>query len=143
EGGSLTRQRRGITYQVQRYFLENREFLYLMTFCLPRFLDQVFDDKFITLFHELFHISPACDGDLRSHGGRYALHSHSQKRYDERMAALARAYLAGRPDPTLHAFLQLDFAQLQRRHGSVVAVVVPRPKVVPLEKQTAAARHGG
>jgi len=95
-----------------------------MTFCLPRFLDQSFDDKFITLFHELFHIGTAFDGDLRRHDGRYALHSHSQKRYDEQMAALARDYLAGQPDPTLHAFLRLDFAQLQRRHGSVEAVVV-------------------
>lgn len=142
-GGSLTRQRRGVTYQVQRYFLDNHEYLYLMTFCLPRFLDQSFDDKFVTLFHELFHIGPAFDGDLRRHDGRYGLHTHSQKRYDERMAELARAYLACQPDPTLHAFLQLDFAQLQQRHGSVVAVVVPRPKVVPLQDQAAAARRGG
>ena len=110
---------------------------------LPKNLDQGCDDKFITLFHELFHISPACDGDLRRHVGRYALHSHSQKRYDEHMAELAREYLDSRPDPSLHAFLQLDFAQLKRRHGSVLAVVVPRPKVIPLEDQSAAARRGG
>ncbi len=51
--------------------------LYLVTFCLPRFLDQDFDDKFITLFHELYHISPRFEGDLRRHEGRCALHSHS------------------------------------------------------------------
>jgi hypothetical protein len=130
--GRLTRQRRGVTYQVQRYFLDSCEFLYLVTFCLPRFLDQGFDDKLITLFHELFHVSPAFDGDLRRHEGRYALHSHSQRDYDERMAGLARAYLAGKPDPALHAFLRLDFRQLLARHGSVVGVVVPRPKLIPL-----------
>ena len=31
------------------------------------------------------------------------------------MAKLARAYLAGDPDPALHAFLRLNFAQLRRR----------------------------
>ncbi len=131
--GRLTRQRRGVTYQVQRYFLDNHEFLYLVTFCLPRFLDQSFDDKLITLFHELYHISPAFDGDLRRHEGRYAIHSHSQRDYDERMADLARAYLADKPDPGLHAFLRLGFQQLLHRHGSVVGVMVPRPKVIPLQ----------
>ena len=131
--GRLTRQRRGVSYQVQRYFIDGQEVLYLVTFCLPRFLDQDFDDKFITLFHELYHISPAFDGDLRRHGGRCAVHTRSKRAYDEHMAHLARAYLAGGgADPVLHAFLRLNFAQLQRRHGSVVGVVVPRPKVIPL-----------
>jgi Putative phage metallopeptidase len=130
--GRLTRQRRGVTYQVQRYFLGSHEFLYLVTFCLPRFLDQDFDDKLITLFHELYHISPAFDGDLRRHEGRYDLHSHSKKDYDRHMARLARAYLATRPDPALYGFLRLNFAQLQHRHGSVAAIVVPRPKLIPV-----------
>ena len=59
--------------------------LYVMTFCLPRFLNQDFDEKIVTLFHELYHISPAFDGDLRRHGGRYQVHTHSQKNYDEEM----------------------------------------------------------
>jgi hypothetical protein len=130
--GSLTRQRRGVLYQVQRYCVAGWEMLYLVTFCLPRFLDQDFDEKLITLFHELYHISPQFDGDLRRHQGRYNIHSHSQKSYDVHMAHLARAYLAGGADPALHAFLRLDFAHLVQRHGSVLGVVVPRPKLIPV-----------
>jgi len=129
---SLTRRRGGVTYQLQRYFVGNQEYLYLVTFCLPRFLDQSFADKLLTLFHELYHISPAFDGDLRRHHGRYDLHSHSKKDYDRHMAGLARAYLATKPDPALYGFLRLTFAQLQHRHGSVAAIVVPRPKLIPL-----------
>jgi hypothetical protein len=131
--GELTRRRRRATYQVQRYFHGEHEFLYLMTFCLPRFLDQDFSDKLITLFHELYHIHPEFNGDLRRHEGRYAIHSHSQHHYDRHMADLARTYLAGKPDPELHAFLRLDFAQLQDRHQSVAGVVVPRPKIIPID----------
>ena len=131
-GGALRRQRRGVCYQVQRYFVGGAEMLYLVTFCLPRFLDQSFDDKFITLFHELYHISPAFDGDLRRHGGRYDLHSRSKKEYDSHMAHLARSYLSNGVDAGLHHFLRLDFAQLQHRHGSVVSVAVPRPKLIPV-----------
>ena len=137
-GGALYRRHRGSRYQVQRLFVHGREMLYLMTFCLPRFLNQAFDDKIVTLFHELFHIGPRFDGDLRRHAGRYAVHSSSQHRYDEHMAALARAYLAADPDPNLHAFLRLNFAQLKHRHGCVVGTVVPRPKLVPVTEDAEA-----
>jgi predicted metallopeptidase len=130
--GELTRRRQGVDYRVQRYFVNGREMLYLVTFCLPRFLDQDFDDKFITLFHELYHISPRFEGDLRRHGGRYAIHSHSKRAYDAYMADLARAYLSNGADKTLHAFLRLNFAQLQHRHGSVLGIVVPRPRLLPI-----------
>lgn len=130
--GQLTRQRRGVRYQVQRYIVDDCEMLYLVTFCLPRFLDQDFDDKFITLFHELYHISPGFEGDLRRHEGRYSLHSHSKRLYDVHMAHLARAYLSNGAERSLHAFLRLNFAQLCHRHGSVVGVVVPRPRLLPV-----------
>ncbi len=131
--GQLTRRRRGGgLYQVQRYIVNGREMLYLVTFYLPRFLDQDFDDKFITLFHELYHISPNFEGDLRRHEGRCSLHTHSKRLYDAHMAHLARAYLSNGADRPLHSFLRLNFAQLQHRHGSVVGVVVPRPRLLPV-----------
>jgi hypothetical protein len=136
--GQLRRHRQGVCYQVQRYVVDGREMLYLVTFCLPRFLDQSFDDKFITLFHELYHISPAFEGDLRRLGDRCALHSHSKTEYDAHMADLARAYLAAKPEPALHAFLRLSFAQLAHRHGSVVGVFVPRPRLLPVNDEESA-----
>jgi hypothetical protein len=131
-GGKLTRLRRGVPYQVQRYFLDERELLYVMTFSLPRFLNQDFEDKLITIFHELYHLSPECNGDLRRHAGRCVYHTGSQRHYDRHMAELARAYLAGKPDPALHDFLRLNFAQLEERHAAVLGIVVPRPKIVPI-----------
>jgi hypothetical protein len=146
-GGALTRERKGVPHQVQRYVVGGREMLYLVTFCLPRFLDQNFDDKFVTLFHELYHISPAFDGDLRRLGGRCTLHSRSKRAYDAQMAALARAYLAGGADRDLLAFLRLNFGQLRHRHGSVVGVRLPRPRLVPIDDRVTppalAARNDG
>jgi hypothetical protein len=131
-GGTLIRKRRGMPFQIQRYFLGAHEYLYLMTFCLPRFLDQDFDQKFVTIFHELYHISPAFDGDLRRHDGRYALHTHSQRAYDTQMVHFAREYLTAKPDPNLYSFLRLNFAALEERHGAVTGIIVPRPKMIPL-----------
>jgi predicted metallopeptidase len=131
-GGALTRHRRGVAYQVQRYFVNGREMLYLVTFCLPRFLDQDFADKFVTLFHELYHISPAFEGDLRRHDGRCTFHTHSKRLYDSHMGELARGYLTNGADRSLHEFLRLNFAQLRHRHGAVVGVTVPRPRLIPV-----------
>lgn len=131
-GGSMTCQRRGVVYQVQRFFDGDVEFLYLITFCLPRFLNQSFDDKLVTLFHELFHISPKFDGDLRRYEGRYCLHTHSQRSYDEKMTELARSYLSSKPSKHLLDFFRLNFAQLELRHGQVTGIVVPRPKILPI-----------
>jgi predicted metallopeptidase len=130
--GNLVGKRRGRFYQVQRYFVDGREMLYVMAFCMPRFFDQPFEDKLITLFHEMYHISPHFDGDLRRLDGRYQIHSCSKRGYDEHMARLVRSYLSDGADPALHGFLRLNFAQLQARHAHVEAIVVPRPKLVPV-----------
>jgi predicted metallopeptidase len=130
--GQLTRIHRGIPFQVQQFFVEQREIRYIMTFCLPRFFNRDFVDKFVTIFHELFHVGADFDGDLRRHEGRYSVHTSSQKEYDEEMALMAREYLQSAPDPRLYDFLRLNYAQLRNRHGSVIGHVVPRPKLIPI-----------
>jgi hypothetical protein len=136
-GGSPIQRQRSQHYQVQRHVVDGREILYLMTFCLPRFLDLDFDEKFITLFHELFHIGPKFDGDLRRHSGRYHVHSHSKTKYDEEMAGLVRTYLSNGADAAVHSFLRLNTAQLLHRHGSIIGVTLPRPKILPLPRRAA------
>lgn len=104
--------------------------LCILTFYLPRFLDHCFREKMITIFHELYHISPEFDGDIRRMGGRYHVHSHSQREYDQLMEVLVDDYLAMSPPRDLYAFLDARFRNLCSRHGSVVGKVVPIPKLV-------------
>src|SRR4029077_7666201 len=67
-GGSRTTVRRGRQYQVQRVVDgSGQEMLYLLSFYLPRFMNLVFREKLVTVFHELWHIGPQFDGDLRRH----------------------------------------------------------------------------
>jgi hypothetical protein len=130
--GQLTQKRRGWMYQVQQYYVGGVEMLYVMTFCLPRFLDLCFEEKMITIFHELFHISPDFNGDLRRHDGRYYQHTHSKKKYDCHMKEHVQAYLQSQPDSSLYGFLHHSFEELHERHGRVQGVMVPVPKLVPL-----------
>lgn len=138
EQGQLTTRRYGRTWTVQRLFDGEQEMLYILTFYLPRFQDQSFSEKMITVLHELYHISPNFDGDIRRMPGRYHVHSHSQKEYDQHMGVLANRYLRMNPPKQLYAFLKSRFRTLQRHHGQVVGLQVPIPKLIPLDESRSA-----
>lgn len=130
--GSLTTRRRGTLYGLQRYFVGECEMLYLLTFVLPRFLNQSFEEKLSTVFHELFHMSTSFDGDLRRFGGRYSFHSRSKKNYDRTMEHLASDYARNHRHPGIFEFLNWNFDEFQHSHGGVRAVVIPCPRLVPI-----------
>lgn len=134
EDGNLQCRRGNRFYEVQRYFVDGREIFYLVTFCLPRFQNQTLEGKLVTIFHELFHISPFFDGDLRRHPGRCSWHSHNKKEYDAQMSVLARDYLSKTSNPALHDFLRLDFSQLVFKHQGMCGLVVPVPRLLPLKQ---------
>lgn len=134
EGGALTTTRGGRSYSIQRWHDGSTEMLYILTFYLPRFLDQTFREKLITVVHELYHISPQFNGDIRRLAGHYHVHSHSQKEYDRHMELLVDHYLKRRPPASLYSFLQGSYRDLQTRHGSVVGIRMPIPKLLPLSK---------
>ena len=71
ENGALITRRRGRSWTVQRLFCGEQEMLYILTFYLPRFLQHSFREKMITVLHELYHISPDFNGDIRRLEGRF------------------------------------------------------------------------
>lgn len=133
EQGSRFTVKRGRKYGVQTLLDEHgREMLYILSFYLPRFQNMDFSEKMITIFHELWHISPDFDGDIRRHPGRCYAHSSSQKEYDEHMAVLSAKYLMKKPSPRLYQFLEVDFRKLYASSGGVYGVKIPRPKLIPV-----------
>jgi hypothetical protein len=136
ENGSLTTQRYGREWTVQRLFDGEREILYILTFYLPRFLDQTYREKLITVLHELYHIGERFDGDIRRMEGRYHVHSHSQKEYDEQIGHHVDEYLADNPPTELYAFLKPRFGTLHSRHGGIIGLQVPVPKLIPLPEDS-------
>ncbi len=114
EKGGLVTRRGGRTWTLERLYEGEREMLYILTFYLPRFLDHSFREKLITVFHELYHISPLFDGDIRRMDGRYHVHTHSQQEYDREMDHLVGEYLRRSPPAELVDFLKLNFRGLWR-----------------------------
>lgn len=133
QGGARAGQRGGRYYKTQLVLnRDGQEMLYILTLFLPRFMDVEFREKLVTIAHELWHIGPAFDGDLRRHAGRCYVHSGSRKNYDGEMKRLVDAWLSEGPPDSLHHFLQYQFSQLQWVHGRIHGVRYSRPKLIPI-----------
>jgi len=132
-GGQTHSMRRGRKWTIQRVMVDGREMLYVLNFYLPRFLDLSFREKLTTIAHELLHISPNFDGDLRRFSGRCYAHTHSHTQFDSQAEQLAQHWLARGPEQSLYGFLQLDFLHLQALHGRIFGRRIAAPKLLPVE----------
>ncbi len=110
-----------------------REMLYVLSFYLPRFLELPCREKLDTVMHELWHISPRFDGDLRRYGGRCYAHGSSAKHYDAQVDRLVNRWLSLDPPEAIYRFLHGDYRDLIHRHGSIHGQRVANPKLFPID----------
>ena len=123
------RGRRSVLCTMPTITHQGEEMLYVIYFMIPRFLELSLQEKLITIFHELYHISPACDGDIRRFPGKNYAHGSSTKSYNERMGRLVDAYLELLPTRSALDFLEGDLAALRSRHGAIVARRLQAPRI--------------
>ena len=129
-GGRECTLRRGQQWTLQRVCEGGRAILYILNFYLPRFLDLPLEEKLTTVVHELWHIGPRFDGDLRRFRGRCYAHSGSQRKYDAEVKRLVAAWLAAGPPTGLYDFLRLSFRELSARHGRIHGRKIVAPKLI-------------
>ena len=131
--GATETVRRGRRWKMPRYYDPGgTELLYILSFYLPRFFNLSLREKIVTAIHELWHIGPKFDGDLRRYPGRCFAHGSRQSQFDEEVEALVRDYLLTNPSESMLAFLRLDFNELQYRHGGVFGCRIPKPHLIPV-----------
>jgi len=132
-GGSRTREvkrgRRVFTCTMQTVTHRDQEILYIIYFLIPRFLNLTLREKLITVFHELYHISPDFDGDIRRFPGRNFAHGSSRKRYNTLMAGLVDRYLQKKQNLDSFGFLGVDMDALRANYQTIVGRKYPAPKI--------------
>lgn len=137
-GGLRTMRIEGdVSYEMPRVTHDGHEILYVIYFCLPRFQNLGFRAKMTTVFHELYHINPEFNGDIRRFPGRFYQHSHSEKEYDRTVERFAKEYLRDPASKATTQFLKLNFEELCRVHGKVGGLRVYVPEPAPLEPRQA------
>ncbi|MGL6196952.1 MAG: hypothetical protein ACRC2T_19235 [Thermoguttaceae bacterium] len=135
EGGEEFTTRRGRTWRIQSLVREDgTNYLYILYVSVPRFMALSLSQKLETIVHELFHIGPNFDGDLRRFTGRCYAHGSSRKKYDLIVKSLLKEWLDMNPPPELWSFLQFDHRELQEKYGTVGGLKVPPPKLIPTAK---------
>jgi len=131
--GAETTTRRGGLWRIHPCPQDagGRPYLYMLSLYVPRFLDLPASEKLAVVVHELWHASPAFDGDLRRFGkGRHRFHGGSCERYHQDMRRLAQRIPASNPPADLYDWLEGDFAALRARFGRVMGMRVPTPRIV-------------
>lgn len=125
----VRRGRRTCTCTMPEVTFGGREILYIIYFLVPRFLNLPLREKLVTVFHELYHVSPLFDGDLRRFPGRNYAHGSSRKGYNAIVAGLVDSYLRVPDRPDFTGFLEGDMEQLRARHRAVVGRRFPAPRI--------------
>lgn len=131
DGSPVTKKERwGKTYHygVSPVHHEGRELLYIIYFMLPRFLKLSYREKLDTVIHELYHISPDFNGDLRRLKGRSHLHGNSLKEYDRHIRTLTDRFLKEKADSEALLVLKNPWKEFQSFH-----IKEPRPKLIHVE----------
>jgi hypothetical protein len=118
-----------VVYSMPDVTYRGIDILYVIYFLVPRFLNLPLREKLITIFHELYHISPEFDGDIRRFPGKNYAHGSSRKRYNALMASLVEDYLGKLEDAGLVDFLEGDMAAIRARHRVMVGRKFPAPRL--------------
>jgi predicted metallopeptidase len=125
----VRRGRKNITWSMPGVTYRGVDMLYIIYFLVPRFLNLSLREKLITIFHELYHISPDFNGDIRRFPGKNYAHGSSRKRYNAFMAKLVDGFLGGMEDDSPVKFLHGDMETMRACHGTIVGRRFPAPRV--------------
>ena len=132
----LTRRSEWFTTKSPSVRIGTHDVKYMISFALPRFIDQSLDRsrkehfypgadpwmaKLDTVVHELYHIDPDLGGIRRieREDGTYSANCHGTT-FFEQVAGLVHQYLKSGPSPAVYDFLQQDFPALDAHFGGVV-----------------------
>lgn len=124
----VKRGRRAALLTMPMIIDRRNEMLYVIYFLVPRFFNLPKREKLVTVFHELYHISPRFDGDIRRFPGRNFAHGSSRKRYNALMEELVATYLSLPGCSGVTDFLDGDLESLRSRYRAVVGRRFPVPK---------------
>lgn len=138
KNGALEEVRRGHRYGCQKVRHNGRDVLYILSFFMPRFFNLGFQEKLTTVVHELWHISPDFNGDIRHFpGSRFGHscsgHGTSKKAYNDNARRIAQLWLNLGPPRDLYELLHLNYSQLVERYPRIYGTRAVVPKLIRLD----------
>ncbi len=140
EGGSKTKVVRGIEYAAPEVIINGINILYIVYFHLPRYLNHGNQKtKLATVIHELHHVSPLFNGDIRRYSGKNYAHGNSRKDFDDLISIYTDEYISDTIHPKLSIFLKYRYDELKRKYGAIYGnmIRIQRLKNISFKKPMA------
>lgn len=134
ENGNNIVKHRGYYYTIPRLTVNDMEILYVVYFYIPKFLDLPAEKKIDVMFHELYHINPEFNGDIRRMGEFKKAHGHSRKSFDEKYRDYAESFYSYIQKTPFIKFLEMDTKALYKEFSSISYRRLKVPKPVRINK---------
>jgi hypothetical protein len=128
--GSNYLKYRGTCYAIPEISKNGTTCLYIIYFYMPKFFDLPWDEKLRVIFHELFHISPHFNGDIRKMGNVKTAHGHSRKGFESLYKDELNNYLLYIQTSPHMGFLKMDTKSLFSRFKRVNGIRMKNPSPV-------------
>lgn len=128
--GSEVLKYQGKFYTIPEVSNNGTAYLYIIYFYMPRFFDLSVEEKLRVIFHELYHISPLFNGDIRRMGAVKAAHGHSKKHFDSLYRNELHSFIEYVQPTKYKDFLQMNSSSLFRLYKQVTAINMRSPKPV-------------
>ena len=81
------------------------------------------------MIHELHHISPLFNGDIRRYSGKNYAHGNSRKGFDDLMNIYTHEYIESTSMPELREFLKYKYSELRRKYGAIYGDMIRIPNI--------------
>ena len=134
ENGIDIIKHRGYYYTIPKLTINNIEILYVIYLYIPKFLDLPAEKKIDVMFHELYHINPEFNGDIRRMGKFKKAHGHSRKSFDEKYKEYAGSFYNYIKSTRFIEFLEMDSKSLKKEFPALSYRKMKVPKPVRINK---------
>lgn len=119
-------------YTMPRIVNNGISLLYIIYFYSPKFFDLPPIEKLRVIFHELYHISPEFNGDIRRLGRVKAAHGASKKKYNIQFEKELQQFYSTISETQIKYFLDLDTNLLRKNYQNIYCRRMKLPKPIAL-----------
>ena len=130
ENGQKESVYKGRFYRMPDVVYEDIDQLYVIYFYAPRFFNLSPYEKLKVIFHELYHVSPEFNGDIRRMGSKKFAHGHSRKKFDSFFEEEAKRFGEHITNTGFFEFLSFSVNDFYKKFKKVTYLKVKTPRAV-------------
>ena len=119
ENGNSLIKHKGRLYAMSKLIYNNHEIKYIIYYYFPKFFDLPAKEKINVMFHELYHISPDFNGDIRRMGKFKKAHGHSKKFFEDQYIYMADSFYQKFQSSIYNNFLEMTSEDLLKVYKKV------------------------